>query len=229
MINQLPRWVEIGGFVLALIAGCVNAIALLSFNHQGVSHLTGSSSLLSVELAQGNFAAVLHLLAILLSFVLGAAVSGFVVGNQYLQLGQRYSAALFAESLALILAMYFLNQESNIGHYFASAACGLQNAMTSTFSGAIVRTTHMTGLFTDLGISLGSWLRGKKTDRRRLILYSLLIVGFVVGGIVGAVLFVDFGFYTLLLPAMVALGVAVAYLVYLKFVLAKRSQNQERP
>ena len=35
MINQLPRWVEIGGFCLALIAGSVNAIALLGFNHQG--------------------------------------------------------------------------------------------------------------------------------------------------------------------------------------------------
>ena len=48
MINQLPRWVEIGGFCLALIAGSVNAIALLGFNHQGVSHLSGSSSLLGV-------------------------------------------------------------------------------------------------------------------------------------------------------------------------------------
>ena len=54
MINKLPKWVEIGGFFLALMAGSVNAIALRGFNHQGVSHLSGSSTLLGVELAAGN-------------------------------------------------------------------------------------------------------------------------------------------------------------------------------
>jgi len=64
VINKLPKWVEIGGFFLALIAGSVNAIALLGFNHQGVSHLTGSSTLLGVELAQGNHAEAIHLVLI---------------------------------------------------------------------------------------------------------------------------------------------------------------------
>lgn len=221
MISQLPRWVEVGGFCLALIAGSVNAIALLSFNHQGVSHLTGSSSLLSIELAIGSYTAVLHLLGILLSFVLGAAISGFVIGNQYLQLGQRYSAALFCESLALLLAMYFLNQESNLGHYLASGACGLQNAMTTSFSGAVIRTTHLTGLFTDIGIALGLWLRGQKTDTRRLSLYGILISGFVVGGSISAWVFARLGFYSMLLPAGLAALMAFAYVLYIKRILAK--------
>ena len=97
-----------GGFFLALIAGSVNAIALLGFNHQGASHLTGSSTLLGVQLAEGNLAEVMHLLSILLSFVLGAAASGFVIGNESLKLGRRYGVALAAESLLLIAAMTFL-------------------------------------------------------------------------------------------------------------------------
>lgn len=88
MISKLPRWVEIGGFFLAFIAGSVNAIALLGFNHQGVSHLTGSSSLLSVELAAGNLASANHLLIIIVSFVIGALISGFVIGNESLKLGK---------------------------------------------------------------------------------------------------------------------------------------------
>lgn len=214
MINKLPRWVEIGGFFLAFIAGSVNAIALVGFNHQGVSHLTGSSSLLSVELAGGNFAAVAHIFFILLSFVIGAAASGFVIGNESLKLGRRYSAALLAEAVLLLLAMSLLNRGSNLGHYLASAACGLQNAMTSTFSGAVVRTTHVTGLFTDLGITLGLWFRGQRADKRRVILYGTLIAGFILGGVFGALCFDSLRFYALAAPAGIAALMALAYLVY---------------
>nr|WP_294841174.1 YoaK family protein [uncultured Methylotenera sp.] len=214
MINKLPRWVEVGGFFLAFIAGSVNAIALLGFNHQGVSHLTGSSSLLSVELAGGNFSDAIHLAVILVSFVIGAAVSGFVIGNESLKLGRRYSVALFFEAFLLLLAMQLLNQGSNFGHYLASAACGLQNAMTSTFSGAVVRTTHVTGLFTDLGITLGLWFRGQRADTRRVILYGTLISGFILGGVLGALLFMSFRFYSIAVPAGMSALIAVAYLIY---------------
>lgn len=214
MINQLPRWVEIGGFCLALIAGSVNAIALLGFNHQGVSHLSGSSSQLGVELAQGEMVGALHLLLILLSFVLGAAVSGCVIGNQSLKLGRRYSAALLAESLALLLAMLMLEQGSHFGHYLASAACGLQNAMTSTYSGAVVRTTHVTGLFTDLGIMLGLKLRGQPADRRRILLYLILIAGFIGGGVFGAFGYSHWHYRALLSPSVMAALLALIYLAY---------------
>ncbi|HVL02123.1 MAG TPA: YoaK family protein [Dongiaceae bacterium] len=214
MINKLPRWIEVGGFILAFIAGSVNAIALLGFNHQGVSHLTGSSSLLGVELANGNFTSALHLIWIIVSFVVGAAISGAVIGNESLKLGRRYGVALIAESAVLLLAMYALNQESNWGHYLASGACGLQNAMTSTFSGAVVRTTHVTGLFTDLGVTLGLLLRGQPADRRRVFLYFTLIAGFTLGGVVGALNFNDFKFNAMLVPAALSAMAAVIYLVY---------------
>lgn len=214
MINQLPRWVEIGGFCLALIAGSVNAIALLGFNHQGVSHLSGSSSLLGVELAQGDTGAALHLLLILLSFVLGAAISGCVIGHQSLKLGRRYGVALLAESLALLLAMLMLERGNDFGHYLASAACGLQNAMTSTYSGAVVRTTHVTGLFTDLGIMLGLKLRGQPADRRRILLYLILIGGFIGGGILGGLGYSHWHYRALLGASALAASLALVYLLY---------------
>lgn len=216
MINKLPKWVEIGGFFLALIAGSVNAIALRGFNHQGVSHLSGSSTLLGVELAAGNLAEVLHLALILLSFVAGAVVSGFVIGGESLRLGRRYGVALLAESALLLGAMVFLNRGSLLGHYLASGACGLQNAMTSTFSGAVVRTTHVTGLFTDLGVTLGLWLRGQRADRRRVVLYFTLIAGFILGGVFGTLGFSAYRFDTLIAPAALAAAIALAYLWYWK-------------
>ena len=214
MIQKLPKWVEVGGFFLAFIAGGVNAIALIGFNHQGVSHLTGSSSMFSVELAAGHFSSAYHLLVIILSFLIGAAVSGFVIGDESLKLGRRYGVALIGEAVLLLLAMALLNRGSALGHYLASAACGLQNAMTSTYSGAVVRTTHVTGLFTDIGITIGLWFRGKQPDKRRIVLYGTLISGFIVGGIVGAMTFYSWRFYAMTIPALLAALMALVYLMY---------------
>lgn len=214
MFSRLPRWVEIGGFWLAAIAGAVNAIGLLGFKHQAVSHLTGTSTLLGVALIAPQAGEIAHLLLILMSFVLGAALAGVIIDNAVLRLGRRYSAALMLEGLLLLLAMVALMQGSTVGHFLASAACGLQNGMVSTYSGAAVRTTHVSGLFTDLGTMLGARLRGHALDRRKALLYLLLISGFVLGGSVGAAAFHTLQFIALALPAAGALLLALVYELY---------------
>lgn len=228
MIYKLPKWVEIGGFVLSVIAGSVNAIALLGFMHQGVSHLSGVSTLLGVELAGGNLTEMLHLLLIIVSFVLGSAISGFIIGNESLKLGRRYSAALIIEALLLLLAMHYLKHSANLGQYLAATACGLQNAMTSTFSGAVIRTTHVTGIFTDLGIMFGLFLRGRKPDRRRITLYSILIAGFISGGVIGALAFTHLAFNAMWLPALSCSAIALAYAVYWQRQLLTITANKSR-
>ena len=216
MINKLPKWVEVGGFLLALNAGFINVVGLLGFKHQSVSHLTGTSSFLSLAFVNTNAAEVIHLLLIMGSFVLGAAYSGLVIGNVALQLGRRYSLVLMTESVLLFVAMYLLNEGSLMGHIFASAACGLQNAMTTTYSGAVVRTTHVSGLFTDLGVALGLRLRGQKANARRITLYCILIAGFITGGILGGLLFARFMFSAILVPCILTAFVAVSYWVFLQ-------------
>jgi uncharacterized membrane protein YoaK (UPF0700 family) len=210
LLTRLPNWVEKGGFVLALAAGSVNAIAIMGFNHQGVSHLSGISTLLGIEVAGANSSAAVLLVLVLLAFLAGAAISGFLIGGQSLALSWRYAVALFSEAALLVAAMFLLGRGSTAGHLLASAACGLQNAMTSTYSGAVVRTTHVTGLFTDLGVSLGLRLRGESWDRRRIWLSLALIGGFILGGLLGAWGFSMARYLALLFPAAltVALGFA---------------------
>ena len=101
-----------------------------------------------------------------------------------------------------------------LGIYSASCACGLQNAMVSTYSGAVVRTTHLSGMFTDLGIFLGHYLRRLPVDRRRLSLCFLIISGFLCGGIFGSAGFRHFGYTTLYVPASLAAVTACAYALY---------------
>ena len=211
MISRLPRWVWTGAWALAFIAGMINVVGLLGFEHQAISHLTGTTSLLGVALGRLDTAAVFHFLAVLGSFVAGTAISGYIIGDSALQLGRRYGIALGLESVLLACAVPLLNRHSQLGDYFASCACGLQNAMASTFSGSVVRTTHITGMFTDLGIFLGHSLRGHAVDTRRLRLCVIIISGFLAGGMVGAVVFPALGYGTLFIPAALTGLAATGY------------------
>ncbi|WP_354625354.1 YoaK family protein [Psychromonas sp. MME2] len=214
MISKLPRWVEYGSFILAFVAGLVNSIGLLSFKHQSISHLSGTATQLGADVINASFADFFHLLIIIFSFLIGAAISGFFLRSGALKLGRNYSGLLCLESIFLFASVYFLTHDSLYGHYLASAACGLQNALATTYSGAVVRTTHVTGIFTDLGIMLGGKLRGETFDKRKALLFLLIIIGFIFGGTIGAFFFTLFKLKTLFIPATICLLLALSYSIY---------------
>lgn len=214
MISKLPRWVEYGSFLLALVAGLINAIGLLGFKHQSISHLSGTATLLGTGMVNSTFSDVFYFAMILLSFLVGAAVSGFFLRGGALRLGRNYSGLLLLEAILILGAIYFLSKDSMSGHYLASAACGLQNALATTYSGAVIRTTHVTGIFTDLGIMLGAKLRGEQFDKRKALLFLLIIVGFTLGGTCGAFLFSLFHFNALFIPALICMLLALSYSIY---------------
>ena len=214
MISKLPRWVWTGAWVLAFIAGMVNVVGLLGFEHQAVTHLTGNTTLLAAALATRNLSAIIHFASLIGAFVAGTTISGFLIQDSTLQLGRRYGVALFLASLLLFASVPLLQLKSAYGMYAAACACGLQNAMVSTFSGAVVRTTHVSGMFTDLGIFLGHALRRLPVDTRRLKLCLLVISGFLSGGIAGTFAFNDFGYSALLFPASLTAVAAISYGLY---------------
>jgi uncharacterized membrane protein YoaK (UPF0700 family) len=214
MIAKLPQWVWIGALALAFNAGLINAVGFLSFTHQGVTHLTGTTTLLGIAVAGGRFGEAAHLATLVGAFVAGAALSGFIIRDSTLHLGRRYGVALLIESALLVVAVPCLHRDNALGDYLASSACGLQNAMMSTYSGAVLRTTHVSGVFTDLGIFLGHLLRGMQQDWRRLRLWLALLGGFAGGGVVGALLFGALAYDTLYVPAALTALVGASYSVY---------------
>jgi uncharacterized membrane protein YoaK (UPF0700 family) len=214
MISKLPQWVWSCAWILAFVAGMVNVVGILGFQHQSVTHLTGNTSMLASAIARLDLPAALHFAAIIGSFVAGTALSGFIIQDSVLQLGRRYGVALLLESLLLFLAVPLLNHNNAGGLYAAACACGLQNAMVSTYSGTVVRTTHVSGMFTDLGIFLGHALHGLPVDAKRLRLCLLVISGFFCGGIAGTVAFRFFGAATLCFPGALAGLAAVGYGLY---------------
>ena len=210
----LPRWVWIGAGLLACVAGMVNVVGYLGFEHQAVTHLTGTTTLLGEAVARHDLRAISHLAAVALAFMAGAALSGMLIQDSTLKLGRRYGVALVLESQLLFAAIPLFRHGQLAGALLAAMACGLQNAMATTYSGAVIRTSHLSGMFTDLGIGLGHALRGLPLQKRRLLLCGLIISGFFCGAVLGGLLFVRFSYAALAVPATITGGVGLGYAVY---------------
>ncbi len=220
MISKLPKWIWVGGGILAFTAGIINVIAFLGFAHQAATHVTGLFSHLSIALFQLNTEQIKLALFVIFSFFFGAILSGAILQDAQLKMGRRYSLTLIIECLLLLFSTWGFRCGSPWGEYFASMAAGLQNAMVSTYSGAIVRTTHLTGILTDLGVLIGHGVRGLPVDIRRVRLLFILITSFLIGGLFGAFLYAHFAYMAMLFPAAIIGALALGYQI-----IQKQSEN----
>jgi len=214
---------QLGG-LLAFVAGAVNAGGFLAI-HRYTSHVTGVVSAMADDLAAGTFSLVLAGVALLVAFTSGAACTAVLVNwARRRQLHSLYAIPLLFEAALLLLfgVTGASVSSSRVALLPATAlllcfVMGLQNAMVTKMSGAELRTTHMTGIATDIGVELGRLFYWNRTaactevhpvraNRDRLMLHLAVLALFFVGGVVGALAFRFMGFAAIV-PLAVALGV----------------------
>jgi len=206
------RFFIIGGGVISLAAGMVNACTLLSSFGLASTHMTGILTQLAVESVGAEAITPLRYVATLvLMFIGGAAVSGAVLESSRLRFSHRYGNLLMLEAAILAFATHFLLQEQFLGIALASLAAGLQNALATQYSSAVLRTTHLTGVLTDLGVSLGRLIRGAPTAPWRVYLHLTLFVGYGLGSVFGALVFMRIGAWTMAVPAGIICLCAIVY------------------
>lgn len=212
--GRTPLWITTGGLVFTLTAGFVNAIGFLGVHHHGLSHVSGQVTLVGIRLAEGDISEAVGGVLVALWFFIGAVLSGIIIQRAELsRKGRRYGVAMMTEGSLLGLATYMLVSGNERGEYVAAMACGLQNAMATTYSGSILRTTHMTGVVTDLGIILGHWVRREPLEGARVQLLTTLLGGFITGGTLGAFAFIRLGTWSLLLPCVAMLLAGTGFTV----------------
>jgi uncharacterized membrane protein YoaK (UPF0700 family) len=179
------HWVFVGGAALAGVAGYVNTI-LLSVYHVPVSHMSGAVSMFGYDLESGDTGHLLRIASMVVGFLLGAIISGVIIGGTTLKPGRRYGVALMLEGGLLAVGSWRVIAGDLGGLSFVAAACGLQNGMASSYLGLILRTTHVTGIVTDIGVLIGHWLRHRTVEPWKLLLLTALFLGFAGGGLTGA-------------------------------------------
>ncbi|KAE8759172.1 MULTISPECIES: YoaK family protein [Paraburkholderia] len=212
------------GRSLAFVAGAANAGGFLAVG-QYTSHMSGILSSLADNLALGEINAIVTGLSSLLSFLFGAATSAIMINwGRRQQLHSLYAMPLLLEAtLLLCFGLLGTNLETHRVLFVPATVCllcyvmGLQNAMITKISKAEIRTTHVTGLVTDIGIELGKffyWNVGAmdgstvRADREKLHILGSLLLSFLAGGLTGAVGFKHFGFISTIPLAVVLLTLA---------------------
>lgn len=209
--QTLPVWVQLGAFFLAFNAGMINALGLLSIWHQTVSHMTGNVSMLAIAILHGQSMQAIYGICVITSFVLGSLYSGYILGSSHFQLGRRYGTPLSLSALCIFLCWLLIPYYPRYALLWACVAMGMQNAMVSHYKGAIIRTTHLTGLLTDLGLNLGYLLRGLPVERRRVVLLIVILMGFLFGGILVTWLYPYLNLHTFLIPVCLSLAMSLTY------------------
>lgn len=119
-------------------------------------------------------------------FILGAVFSGFLLHHPTLEIDKPYGRILSGLGLFLIVAHFTFAPYPMISIAIASAVCGAQNALASRYRGVVLRTTHLTGLFTDFGIHLGMKFRGYKIEDWKLSIPIFITLSFQIGAVVSS-------------------------------------------
>lgn len=216
-LNTLPMWIQFGALFLAMNAGMVNVLGLLTVLHQSVSHMTGNVSMLASAILAGHTASIIYLLCILLCYVLGSLYSGLILAQTTLSLNRRYGLPLSLMAVCLVLCWFFLPIFPRYALLWAAVAMGMQNAMVSHYHGAIIRTTHLSGVLTDLGLALGYRLRGLPVAKRRILLHLLILVGFFIGGLIATWSYPLLQLNAFLIPASLSFVLSAVYwVIYLR-------------
>ncbi|NRR32324.1 DUF1275 domain-containing protein [Oxalobacteraceae bacterium] len=215
------------GFVLAFVAGAINAGGFLAVQ-QYTSHMTGIVSAMADHVALGAYRLALAGVGALLSFLLGAASTAIMVNySRRHRMHSEYAFPLLIEALLLLCFGLMGAALSHIDGVFVSLTVmllsfimGLQNAVITKLSRAEIRTTHITGIVTDLGIELGKLIYWNSAladtelkvtaDLGRLKVLSVLAACFFIGGIAGALGFKHLGYSATLPLALILAGLVYA-------------------
>ncbi|WP_413111750.1 YoaK family protein [Thaumasiovibrio sp. DFM-14] len=219
MLTRIPLWILLGAVSLAFSAGYINAIALLTFSNNAVSHVTGTLTQTMNALSVGDDGTSTYLFTLVAMFFFGAVTSGMIIKNEALKLGRRYGIALFLEAIVLFAATYLFYHGAIMGEMLASFACGLQNAMIATYSGSVIRTTHLTGIVSDLGSAIGQLLVRKQVNTRQVTIQSAILAAFLSGAFVGASLLNILSSLAMLVPAVIVLCASLGYQLKIKKVI----------
>ncbi len=196
-------------------AGYVNSV-MLGFFDTPVSHMSGAVSRLGINLAAGHIESSFGSLLIILSFLTGAMLAGVFLGATQLLPSRRYGAVLMFESALLLLSTWLLLHRSPCGPMLAATACGLQNAMSSSYCGLMIRTTHVSGIVTDLGVMLGHYLRHRRIVAWKLRFLIGLLLSFGSGGLAGAFFNWIYGPFCLLAPALFCFAAGAVFFAIMR-------------
>ena len=205
--------------LLSFVAGIVNVAGFLAVLRL-TTNVTGHFAYLIDEVFRLEWWQGMIYFLYILSFFLGSFTSNFLV--EWLLRNNKTSSftiPILLESMILFVnafaGNFIISQSADLFSCCLLFAMGLQNSLVTTISNATVRTTHLTGLFTDLGIELSQLFFYSRNEQRGKLTASInlrlsIICFFFLGGILSGILYSHIGIYVLAVAGFTLL-IAVYY------------------
>ena len=222
---------------MSFVAGNVNVAGFLAVQRL-TTNVTGHFAFFVDEIFRLNFWQGFIYFLYIFFFFSGSFVSGMfteLITSKWERL--IYVGPVVIESILLLtvgfLYPYFIGSNPDIIAFSLLFAMGLQNSLVTTLSNALVRTTHLTGLFTDLGIELAQlFFRRSKKQQRKLMssmkLRLTIISFFFLGGIIGGILYTRINLHELIIVAALLLSGLIYDNVKFKILQMKRRNRNEK-
>jgi uncharacterized membrane protein YoaK (UPF0700 family) len=222
--------------LLSFVAGIVNVAGFLAVQRL-TTNVTGHFAFFVDEIFKLNFWQGFIYFLYIFFFFLGSFVSNLVV-EIISKTSDRliYIIPTIIESIILLLLAVFgqflISQNPDLLACSLLFAMGLQNSLVTTISNATVRTTHLTGLFTDLGIELSQLFFYKQKDQKDKLYSSIklrltIIAFFFIGGLLGGIFYSTLKLYVLAIAAAVLIIGIIYDDLKLKLMRQNRNQNNE--
>lgn len=227
MSHKTPWLNAFDWFLLAFSAGIVNAGGFLATG-RFVTHVTGFATLFGVDLERMQWDAAVGIISVPLFFLLGAFLAGWFIDRQIEHnRTPHFDFVMGGSAVCLFLAVFVgesdvissFGQNLHLKNVYVLLALlclssGLQNAALTSSSGSSVRTSHLTGLTTDLGLGIARAFSRRIRDEkiaseiRTNFIRLGTIISFVAGSGVGAFVFSRMGFRGFVLPALISMYAA---------------------
>lgn len=217
--------------LLSFVAGIVNVSGFLAVQKL-TTNVTGHFAYFLDEMFKLNFSDGFVYFLYIFYFFLGSFTSGFLV--ELISRKTERNIYVFPTSIEILLLFLIgqlgqnlIAQNPNIIAYSLLFAMGLQNSLVTKISNATVRTTHLTGLFTDLGIELSQLFFYKEIEMKAKLYSSIklrltIICFFFIGGILGGVLYTKIGLQVLFIAAVTLIMGLIYDNIKLKVLLLNR-------
>ena len=186
-------FVVIAGQLLAFNSGYINGACLSGFlvqdgSRQAVSAFTGAYTNSALQLADGHADIFWFQVCMILSFILGSFLTGCLTPEPTpWRIEPTYGptfclGSLFLLGASLLAAIQHHNNANDFVFYLAAIANGIQNGLSSSYSANLIRSTHLTGTSSDIGLFAGQWMRGNRNNTWRLFVLVALALSFWTGG-----------------------------------------------
>lgn len=221
--------------LLSFVAGIVNITGVLAVKTL-TTNVTGHFAFFAEEVIKDNYVAAITFFIFTLFFLLGSFTSNFLAELVAQKKPHLLHVIPISIEIAILTSVGFFAKAADLssleGRYIAFSmlfAMGIQNSLVTKISKSTVRTTHLTGLFTDLGIELSQLFFYKKESQRKSLKASIslrlsIIIFFFIGCISGGFMYTFLELKTLFVSAFFLLIALMYDYIRLQFLVIKRKR-----